>query len=155
METKMISLKLYGDPVPQKRPRFARRGNFVHTYDEQAKMKEGYKWQLKSQYREDLLSVPLLVDITFFMPIPESTSKARKTEMIRGKYYHMKRPDLDNLEKFLLDCLIGTVIEDDSIIVEVRKRKIYCSKSGTELMIIPVAEQIKEVAYEDIARSAR
>jgi len=43
----MIDFFVYGNPVAQGRPRFARRGNFVATYDpkESKSWKETVKWQ--------------------------------------------------------------------------------------------------------------
>lgn len=142
----MIHIDLYGEPIPQARHRIARRGNFVHSYDPQAKLKEGYKWQIKSQYREKPLTIPVYLDITFFMPIPKSTSKRLRRQMLDGVCYHMKRPDLDNLQKFVLDCLQDLVLEDDSQVVEIRTKKIYSEKPGTLVRILP-KEQLERALY--------
>lgn len=145
----MISLDLFGDPVPQARARTFRRGSKSITYDPMAKLKEGYKWQIRSQYREEPLTVPVALDIVFMMPIPKSTSKTKTAAMLNGTIYHIKRPDLDNLEKFLLDVLNEVVLKDDAQIVELHARKIYSSKPGTYVRIIPVANQTKQTNEND------
>lgn len=150
----MIKLDLFGDPVACQRPRFSTRGGYPHAYDAQEKIKVGCKWQLKAQYREQPITAPVSLDLTFYMPIPKSTSAPRKREMLTGKMYHMKRPDLDNLQKFVLDCLNEIVITDDAQVVEIRARKIYSEKPGTLIRILAMNEQRKELDdYEDSART--
>lgn len=150
----MIKLDLYGDPVAWQRPQFCRRGAKMHSYDGQEKLKVGCKWQLKSQFRDAILTAPVSIDLTFYMPIPKSTSGVRKRQMLHGKMYHMKRPDLDNLSKFVLDCLNQIILTDDAQVVEIRARKIYSDKPGTLIRILPLTEQqtITE-DYEDISRT--
>lgn len=150
----MISLEIYGDPIAQKRPRFARRGNHVHTYDEQQKLKEGYKWQIRSQYREEPLTSPIALDIVFFMPIPSSLSKVKKTQMSNGLIGHCCKPDLDNLIKLQLDCLNKIVFEDDAQICEIRAKKIYSYNPGTLIRVIPLANDKRDLLYENCARES-
>lgn len=151
----MIKLDLFGNPVPQKRPRFARRGNFVNCYDDQLKLKEGYRWQLKSQYRNDPLEIPLALNLVFYMPIPSSFSGIKKRQMNNGVIAHSKKPDLDNLAKFVLDCLNGILFKDDSQICEIRMRKIYSNNPGTLIMAIPLADEKRELLYENCNRENR
>lgn len=131
----MISLELFGDPIPLARPRFSNRGKFVKAYDSQSALKEGFKWQIKSQYRESPLTIPLTVDVVFFMPIPKSASGIQKRQMANGIISHIKKPDLDNLLKFYIDCLIGIVVEDDSIIERIVATKKYSNNPGTLIRI--------------------
>jgi Holliday junction resolvase len=145
----MISLDLYGEPVPQARARTVRRGNKTITYDPASKLKEGYKWQIRSQYREEPLTVPVAIDILFMMPIPKSTSKTKTAAMANGTIHHMKRPDLDNLEKFLLDVLNDVVLKDDGQVVEMHARKIYSTKPGTYVRIIPMENQTKQTLEDE------
>lgn len=151
----MISIELFGNPVPQQRPRFARKGKFVSCYDNQSKLKEGYRWQIKSQFREDPIKTPLAVDLIFFMPIPKSTSGIKKRQMGNGIIAHTKKPDIDNLQKFILDCLNKLAFEDDSQIVEIRAKKIYSSKPGTTVRLIPLADEKRKLLYENSARESR
>lgn len=152
---KMISLELYGDPIAQKRPRFSRIGNHVHCYDDQAKIKEGYRWQIRSLYREDPLTIPLAIDLVFFMPIPKSSSGIKKRQMANGIIPHQKKPDLDNCIKFILDTLNGLTFKDDSQISEIRAKKIYSNKPGTLIRLIPLADEKRELLYENCSREHR
>lgn len=151
----MITLELFGDPVAQKRPRFARQGSHVHTYDPQAKLKEGYKWQMRSQFREEPLLTPVGLDLVFFMPIPKSLSGIKKRQMANGIIAHQKKPDLDNLIKFVLDCLNGLLFKDDAQIGELRAKKIYSSNPGTLIRAFPLADEKRELLYENCSRENR
>ncbi len=134
----MISLDLFGDPIPKKRARTFNNHGRVVTWDSQDKLKEGCKWQVRSQYREEPLQGPVIMDVLFMMPIPKSTSKVKQRAMLNGTYHHMVKPDVDNLTKWIGDILNGVVIKDDSQIVEIRAKKIYSSKPGTYVRVIPV-----------------
>lgn len=151
----MISLELFGDPVAQKRPRFARQGKFVTCYDEQARLKEGYRWQIRSQFREEPWGMPIALDLVFFMPIPKSLSKIKKRQMENGLIGHMVKPDLDNICKFFLDCLNGLAFKDDAQICEIRAKKIYSSKPGTLIRMIPLADEKRNMLYENCSRENR
>ena len=150
----MILLELFGNPVPCGRPRFRRTGTFVQIYDPQEKLKEGYKWQIKSQFRETPIAVPVILDMQFFMPIPKSTSKAKRRQMLTGEIAHMVRPDLDNLQKFILDCLNDLVFEDDSQVIQISARKCYSDNPGTVLRIRTMNEFKRDLTNENYARSS-
>lgn len=151
----MITIELYGDPVPQARPRFARRGNYVSCYDNQSKLKEGYKWQIRTQFRDEPWVMPIALDLIFFMPIPKSMSGVKKRQMANGVIAHIKKPDLDNLQKFVLDCLNGLTFKDDSQICDIRAKKIYSNKPGTLIRMIPLSDEKREILYENCARENR
>lgn len=151
----MISIDLFGDPIAQQRPRFARKGKFVSCYDNQAKIKEGYKWQIRSQFREEPLMVPLSLDLVFFMPIPSSLSFVKKRQMANGLIGHSKKPDLDNLVKFVLDCLNELLFKDDSQVIELRAKKVYSTNPGTSIYAIPRTAENNEILYENCTREVR
>lgn len=134
----MISLDLFGTPVACSRPRFNFKTKHAYEDPEQSKLKEGCKWQLKSQYRETPLGCPVNIDVTFYLPIPQSTSKPKQRQMLNGVIHHIHKPDIDNLQKFVLDCLNGIVLQDDRSVVEIRARKVYSTKPGTLIRIFPL-----------------
>jgi Holliday junction resolvase RusA-like endonuclease len=76
-----------------------------------------------------LLKGPLLVIVHFVLPAPLSLPQ-RKREAQRSRP-HSKKPDGDNLEKFLNDSLTGIVWNDDSSIVwMLRSKTITADKEG-------------------------
>ncbi len=97
--------------------------------------KNYYQWQIRSQIaHERPLSGPIDITVIYHMPIPSSTSKVRKLQMANGIIHHIKRPDVDNLNKFLFDCLKGIVFEDDSQVDHMDCRKIYGEKPKTVII---------------------
>jgi crossover junction endodeoxyribonuclease RusA len=64
-----------------------------------------------------LLDGPVAVDITFRLPRPPSTPRKRLRPAVR--------PDLDKLERAVLDSLTGVVLVDDSRVCELTGRKVY------------------------------
>lgn len=118
----MILIELSGVPVPWK----AHAGYGKKSFNPRFIERETFQWQIKSQYNQlKPLGGPVRTNYTFHMPIPESTSKVRRLQMLNGRMHHIKRPDCTNLLKFYEDCLKGIVFEDDSQVVEINVRKIY------------------------------
>lgn len=148
----MISLDLYGIPIAWGRPRINFENKIVYEESQQKKSKDGVRWQLKSQYREQPLKCPVSVDVTFYLPIPKSTSKPKTRQMLHGVIHHISKPDIDNLQKFILDCLNGLVIEDDRSVVEIRARKLYSTKPGTLIRIFPLRPEVYENIDENHSR---
>ena len=141
-----IKLTIYGDPVPQGRPRFARQGNYVRTYDPQRS--QDYKqlvrlWatnQLKKIDGFKTLQNPLCVEMDFYVGIPISWSKKKRTEAAQGIIRPTKKPDLDNLYKSVTDALNGLVWADDSIITDVKLKKRYTADTARVEMVIREVE---------------
>ena len=114
----MITIELEGKPIPLHRPRACKRGAFIQMYNDQEPIMNEYRWLIKGMFNAPIYTVPMRIGVTFFMPIPKATPKARRAEMLANILRPMSRPDLDNLLKFILDCMNGIVYEDDSQICE-------------------------------------
>lgn len=100
-------------------------------FDAQTRDKLAYGLFLEQQHNDEpLFSTALHVDIVFYMPIPVSVRQRSQ--------YHSKTPDLDNLEKFLLDCMTGRIITDDRIICSKTAKKVYDKDPRTEFTITEV-----------------
>lgn len=67
-----------------------------------------------------------------------------------GRIEHISKPDLDNIEKLVLDALNTIVFLDDSLVCEVIKRKRY----GEGARIDVSFEEIKTDPYHPAARRA-
>lgn len=117
-----------GKPIAKKRPRFARRGNFVTTYSDQETEEGRTLWEIKQHWEINPIGNPMKVFCLFVLPIPASTSKKRTEEMLNGMIRHIKRPDTDNYLKFYMDCMNQVVFLDDSQVWDLRGQKVY----GTE-----------------------
>lgn len=139
---KELKIVIYGEPVPQGRPRFARMGNYVHAYDPQ-KSKD-YKRLVRYWATEHLKKIDgfipfqnaLYVDLTFYMSIPSSWSKKKRIEADSGVIRHIKKPDADNLAKSVADSCNGLLWTDDAIISDLHVRKRYTAELARVEMIV-------------------
>lgn len=134
-----MQFTVYGDPIAKGRPKFSRQGGFVRSYTP-AKT-TNYENLVKLSYLEACGGEPCLLEgevsmrIDAFFPIPKSTSKKKKEQMLTGEIRHTKRPDIDNLCKSILDGLNKIAFLDDSQIVHLIANKYYSEQSRVEVMI--------------------
>ena len=75
------------------------------------------------------------VDILAIFPVPSSWSKKRRTAARQGVEHHVSKPDLDNVQKAILDGMNGIVFEDDSQVIDSRTRKAYGPEPGVKVFI--------------------
>lgn len=106
------------------------------------KQKDYVRW-MEAEIREAWIGCPLLtgpvrVWFTAFMPIPKSWNKKISGLASRNEIAHTSKPDLDNLEKMLFDCMNGIVWKDDAQVVEVTKLKKYSSSPGWYVTVVEV-----------------
>lgn len=139
-----MKITIKGKPIAKKRPRFARKGKFVTTYNDQHTEGGRILWEAQRQINEKPLSGPIELFIKFYMPIPKSTSKKLLRAMRNESYPHIKRPDLDNLLKMYKDILNGVAWDDDSQVYKVKARKIYSHEPRTEIVIKEVFPVLKK-----------
>jgi len=125
----LIQFKIYGNPVPQGRPRIIKKGLHYGMKDPDAS--SIYKDRLRllaQQHRQDpLLSGPLHVRLQFEILKPPS---ARKRDVWRAK-----KPDLDNLIKAVTDAFTGVIWRDDALIVSIEASKPYGVSPGVSVQI--------------------
>ncbi len=127
--------EIYGDPVPQSRPRFYRRGSFVGAYDEDKKAKEACAFNLKRQGALYWPDDPLWVYLYFFMPRPKRHYGKKGLKKGAPRFCNT-RPDLDNLCKHVLDAAKGLVYRDDNLIISIHAIKFYINKDGAKTIFI-------------------
>lgn len=122
-----MEIVIYGEPVPQGRPRFAK----GHAYDPQRS--QNYKQLVRFWVTQYLKGKPfkpyenaLCVDLIFYMGVPISWSKTKRIQAINGQIRPIVRNgDVDNLVKSVLDACNGLLWADDCIITDLTARKRY------------------------------
>ena len=105
-----MEIVIYGEPIPQGRPRFTKSG---HAYDPQRS--QNYKQLVRFWVTQHLKKIPgfkpyenaLCVDLTFYLGIPSSWAKQKKLQAIQGQIRPISRPDTDNLVKSVTDAING------------------------------------------------
>ena len=68
---------------------------------------------------------PVFATITAYYSIPKSTSKKKRQFMLSGDICPMKKPDVDNIVKSILDSLNEIAFTDDSHVVQCTVEKHY------------------------------
>ena len=141
-----IELTIEGDPVGKGRPRVTTRGKFAHAYT--PKKTKNYEQHVRNTYinkynYSNMLHGPLESEVLAFFPIPKSASKKKKQMMINNIITNTHKPDIDNIEKSILDSLNGLTYDDDSQIISLKGEKRYSDTPRVEL-------KIKEVKWVDI-----
>ncbi len=124
---------IYVVPTPKGRARSRVVGKKVITYTPSQTRRQ------ETMIREQMLKhipfdpgVPLKLSATFYIPKPQSASKKQ--------VYPVKRPDLDNYEKLLMDALNKYIWPDDAQIVDLHTRKRFGSPPRIEIIISEVLE---------------
>ena len=57
------------------------------------------------------------------------------SDLLEGREKPIKKTDIDNLAKSLLDGMNGVVFKDDSQIVSLHCTKVYASEPGVDIMV--------------------
>jgi Holliday junction resolvase RusA-like endonuclease len=133
----MIQLEIYGDLIPWAAPQKSR-GRF---YDPNSLRKDQIKWQIRAQYRGELLAGATILEFTFFYPIPKATSKIKRKQMLNGVIVPTVTPDCSNLIKCYEDCLKGIVIEDDRIVCDILAKRRYADVPSVLIRIMTYQEK--------------
>ena len=124
-----------GIPKPKQRPRWS--GKFMYS------PKTEWEKVLTNHFEEldDHFNYAIQVDITFFMPRPKKHYRTGKfSDILRAdapKIWHTNKPDRDNLEKAVLDCMTkGGILKDDCIVCTGTIEKKWANdKSGVYIEI--------------------
>ena len=157
-------LRIAGKPIAKKRPRFARMGKFVKTYNDQ-ETEEG-RWLWEAQQRVDKKFTGCIsVEMIFLFARPKGHYGSGKNADQRkpsAPRYHTQKPDIDNLVKFALDCLNGIAFDDDKQIVLLKASKSWHNLKGEAITLINIedinnereAEKEAERELPDILQAA-
>jgi len=142
----MISIEMILPIIPQAqmRARAAIRGGHAFTYKaaKQAQAEESLI-ALMEKYRplEPLIG-PVKLFIGAYLPIPQSKSNKWKEAAAEGKVMPIIRPDLDNLQKNVLDCMTRLSFwNDDAQVVSIKAVKWYSIRPRWHIILSNYIEE--------------
>lgn len=127
---KKIKFTVPGVPVPKARPRVMKFGTFTpaKTKNYEEFIRECWMQQSGKVLPSD---TPLIVRVKAYMPIPTSISKKRHDLLVNSP--HLKRGDLDNLIKSVLDGCQQFAFGDDSCVYRLEAEKLYSDEPRMEV----------------------
>lgn len=127
-------LVLHGKPKPMKAHRDGAGGK---KYDPLAYEKKLAVAQLMKQCQDigKVLDGPLEIELYFDFCPPNSASKVKSDQMVLGDIKHTVKPDVDNLQKALLDILKRCIIKDDQLVYKITAQKRYSYEPKTVIII--------------------
>lgn len=136
--TFMVQFTVDANPVPKGRPRYSARAGFVRTYT--PKKTSDYETIVRETAQQamgptDPLETPIAVYLYIRLSIPKSYPKKRLQACLKGLERPIKKPDIDNLAKSVLDGLNGIVYRDDGQIVSLHVTKVYASVPGVDVLV--------------------
>ena len=129
-----VTLRIYGRPAPQGSKRSLGNGIMIESSKRARPWRNDVKIESREQYRGPVLTGPVSVSITFWLPRPKSHYRT-------GRFAGQLKPnapthstscadgDLDKLLRCTLDGLSakcgGWIIGDDSLVVQLNGEKRY------------------------------
>lgn len=133
-----ISFSIMGSPKHQQRHRSSSRGKYVHIYDPSAKDKKDFLLQAKQYAPNSPILGDIKLSVWFCMKRPKihhGTGKNKGVVKSSAPTYHTKKPDVDNLVKFVMDALNKAFWKDDSQVCSLIAVKLYDQKPRTVIQI--------------------
>ena len=117
-----VFFKVPGKPHGKERPRVI--NGHAYTPEKTKAFEQAVAWAYKAAGGK-LFEGPVEVNATAFYDIPKNTSKKSRELMERGIILPMKKPDVDNVVKAVLDALNGIAYKDDNQVVRETGTKFY------------------------------
>lgn len=131
-----------GKVVPKQSFRYSYRGGYT------SKRVKLYANRVRESFESEypnwiaLKDIPFKIKIDIFFKVPKGNSKKINLRCLAGEIRPLKRPDIDNVSKNILDALNGIVYADDKQIVELTIRKYYGEQDYVRINIDTIKEEL-------------
>lgn len=132
VQENQIRIVIPGKPFAKQRPRFSTRSGQAFTPSETVSFERAVGL-IAAKKIETPLDGPLRLDIRAFFTPAASKSRKRRAAMVGTP--HVQRPDLDNIQKAILDGLNRIAFGDDSQVAEMSSGKEWDDRERTEITI--------------------
>lgn len=132
------TVRIDGIPVGQPRARSRKGQRGVYDPGTADSWKGDVQRALLPSRPRSPLDEPLRIDIDFYFPRPLNFSKrvrsaygGKARDIPLGAVIHIKKPDIDNANKAVLDALTDMgYVRDDALVCDGRVRKLYHELGG-------------------------
>jgi Holliday junction resolvase RusA-like endonuclease len=138
-----VSFEVKGDPVPKARARTVRKGGRTWSFTPKkvAEWERRLREEAQKHFPEPMEG-PVSLTIGFYLSRPRSR---------RLENYCQTTPDLDNLEKAVLDGLNGVAYVDDRYVVVKSAAKLYVRGDDPKVQVV-VTSLSNQVRLEEYLR---
>ena len=129
----IVNFVIYLVPHATPRPRY---NFFTHNFyvKEAANNKKRFK-KFIDKLDLDMITTPCKFYCSSYFPIPKSMSVGEKILAELGFVRPISKPDWDNIGKSYSDMIQGSLLYDDSLIIEGISKKYYSTKPRVEVQI--------------------
>lgn len=124
-----------GRPFAKQRPRFSRKSGRAYTPSETVSFERNVGL-IAARHFPQPIEGPVRVIIRAYFAMPQSWSKKKRAEMLDKP--HTQRPDIDNLQKSVLDGLNRIAFADDAQIAELTATKYWAASDVTFVEVMPL-----------------
>ena len=132
-----LDFTIPGEPKGKGRPRFVRATGRTYTDRSTASYENLVRVSFKNAYPDWVpLTDAVEIHIYAHFPVPTSWSKKKQSLALSGWLRKTSKPDLDNIEKAVLDGLNGVAWKDDSQIFAKFSTKRYSEEPRADITII-------------------
>jgi Holliday junction resolvase RusA-like endonuclease len=132
-----VRFTIPGAPRAKGRPRFSRPSGRTYTDDVTAVYENLVRLAAQTEFPEPFASA-VSINLRFRLVPAASSSRKQRERMLAGLLDPVKRPDLDNLAKTVLDGLNGVAFIDDAQVVRLFAEKIYADTAGCDVHVMEV-----------------
>jgi Holliday junction resolvase RusA-like endonuclease len=119
-----IKQKIRGKAAP------ARSFAYGHTYNPSEKYMNKWRKEASVYFREELSEYegPVEIEMDCFFKRPEKHISRQMKVKPSAPLFCLKKPDCDNINKFVLDCVSGVGFRDDKQVVRLSTRKFWATQ---------------------------
>ena len=130
-----LGFTVIGEPRAKGRHRTTKSG-FTYTPKETIQYENLVKVSFYERYPNHIpTDKPITVLINAYYKMPKSFSNKQKELVMSGKLKPLKKPDVDNIAKSILDSLNGIAFIDDKQVISALITKDYSQQPRVEVAI--------------------
>lgn len=93
--------------------------------------------ELRNEYpgKDPMKADGYILDIDLFLPLPATMSKKKKSDILQNRDAYNHRKDVDNMAKWVMDCMNGIIYTDDHKVFCLKVHKRYDEEPRTVIMV--------------------
>lgn len=122
----MLEVKIPMRPISKDRPRFT--NGRCYTTERTKLAEDAIAWVVKAEMIKQNVSIfdkAISMGLEFGFKLPRNMTKAEKEMLKDNQFHNIKKPDLDNICKLVMDSLNKVAYVDDKLIVHLNAVKIF------------------------------